>query len=238
MKLAAVLVLLFGFSGSVLAQAPKTPAPPVTTPLSKPPNVFTKPTPTMGAYPPTLIEGLKEELAIRDTKHLPNVIPVELISALGFRVPKCSPVIHVANIKSCKPSTCWDEVPLMGLRSAVQNIVHGFNPQGNCAFSIHTARFFVPKNKLSEFAELYRLGVFWNPNFQAHIAASKGMSRLVTSFRILNQNCGIDLQYDKTKLVSAALQRGAPAICAEKNVTLPYQLEKQGLTLVLPSASH
>jgi hypothetical protein len=197
-----------------------------------------KPKPAMGAYPPTLIKGLKDEIAARDAKHLPNVIPAELVGPLGFRVPKCSPAVQVANIKACKASTCWDAVPLMGLNSAVQNIVHGVNPQGNCSFSIHTARYFVPKNKLSDFAELYRLGVFWNPNFQAHIAASNGMKKLVTSLRILNQNCGIDLTYDKGKLVSATLQRSAPAICTEKKVTLPYLLEKQGLFVALPSASH
>ena len=203
--------------------------------LARPPA---KPTPAIGAYPVALIKGLKDEVAARDSKHLPNVLPAELVGPLNFRVPKCLSVVQVANIKSCKPSTCWDEVPLMGLNSAVQNIVHGLNPEGNCAFSIHTARFFIPKNKLSEFAELYRLGIFWNPNFQAHIAAGKGVNKLVTSFRILNQNCGIDLTYDKGKLGSAALQRGAAPICTEKNVMLPYQLEKQGLYLALPMASH
>lgn len=197
-----------------------------------------KPTPTPGAYPPALIKGLQDEISARDAKHLPNVIPAELVGPLDFRVAKCSPTVQVVNIKSCKTSTCWDEVPLMGLSSAVQNIVHGLNPQGNCAFSIHTTRYFIPKNKLSEFAELYRLGVFWNPNFQVQIPAGNDSKKLVTSFRIANQNCGIDLSYSKGKLVAATLQRGAPALCTEKNVTLPYQLETLGLKLALPSAAH
>lgn len=191
----------------------------------------------MGGYPPTLIKGLKDEIAARTKNNLPNVVPVELVAPLGFQVPKCNAAAQVANLRSCKVSTCWDEVTLMEVPAAVQNIVHGINKQGNCAFSIHTARYFVPNRKLAEFAELYRLGVFWNPNFQAHIAARNGATKLVTSFRIGNQDCGIDLIYRKSKLVSVTLQSSAAPICREKNVTLPYLLEKQGLYLALPSAS-
>lgn len=94
------------------------------------------------------IEEIKKTIADRNLKQLPNVIPIEILSHVGFTIPKCVPDTMVAKIKGCSQYSCWDKLEIMGLELASQNIVHGRNASRSCVFSVLSKRYFVPPDNL------------------------------------------------------------------------------------------
>lgn len=188
---------------------------------------------------PKKIELLKKKIEEYQQKQIPLMIPSFFKEVLTINIPICDSKLFRENLEKCSYYTCLEEQNVMGMMKInSQKIIHGFNKQGNCAFSMPTVRYYVPKVHLLDFSKL----MFAKTGITGSFSAGAETQKYQEELTIDGLNCVIDVElkhtYSKTiafeiestKVVSYKTSAKSPKECKNMNITLLYELKKQGLT--------